>query len=124
MPSPKRVFDLKSLARAHTEMALRTVCGLAKNATSEGVKLQACAVLLERGWGRPAAAGHRRGWRGRDQDHHPQRHRGTAAGVGERAGDRAPRRGEKRLTISMGPKVPQLFVKDVVYEQPAENKDE
>ena len=41
------------MARAHTEMALRTICGLAENATSEAVKLQACALILDRGWGRP-----------------------------------------------------------------------
>lgn len=52
MPVPKRVWNIKALARVHTEMALKTICGLAENANSEAVKLQACALLLERGWGR------------------------------------------------------------------------
>jgi hypothetical protein len=45
-------IDLRSLARSHTEMALRKICGLAQNAESEAVQLAACALILERGWGR------------------------------------------------------------------------
>ena len=53
MTKPKRVIDLKSLARGYTEVSIRTVAGLAKDASDENVKLAANKLLMERGWGRP-----------------------------------------------------------------------
>jgi hypothetical protein len=43
---------LKSLARGYTDIAIKTVGGLAINAESESVRLEANRLLLERGWGR------------------------------------------------------------------------
>ena len=54
MTKRKREIDLKSLARGYTEVSIRTVAGLAKDASDEGVRLQANKLLMERGWGRPA----------------------------------------------------------------------
>jgi hypothetical protein len=34
-------------------MALRTLCGICLNGTSEAARVSAAALLLERGWGRP-----------------------------------------------------------------------
>jgi len=51
---PKRQVDLRSLARAYTESAVRRIEGLAEKATSEGVRLEANKILLDRGWGKPA----------------------------------------------------------------------
>lgn len=53
-PKPPRIVNLASLARAHTEAAIRT---LAKYASGKGgappaVQVAACAILLDRGWGR------------------------------------------------------------------------
>jgi hypothetical protein len=44
---------VKSLARVHTESAIRRIEGLAENAQDEGVKLAANKTLLDRGWGAP-----------------------------------------------------------------------
>jgi hypothetical protein len=52
---PKRHVDLKSLARAYTESAVRRIEGLAEKAQSEGVRLEANKILLDRGWGKPAS---------------------------------------------------------------------
>src|SRR5262245_13458458 len=46
--------DLRSLARSHTKSALDTINGLSLNATSEKVRLEAAALLLDRGWGKVA----------------------------------------------------------------------
>ena len=45
---------MKSLARAHTESCIRRIKGLAAQAESETVRLEANRVLLDRGWGKPA----------------------------------------------------------------------
>ena len=44
---------MRSLARVHTESAIRRIEGLAENALDEGVKLAANKTLLDRGWGVP-----------------------------------------------------------------------
>ena len=46
-------IDLRSLARSHTEMALRQLAGIAENGESEAARVTACAHLLDRGWGKP-----------------------------------------------------------------------
>ena len=54
MTKPKREIDLKSLARGYTEVSIRTVAGLALEASDEGVRLAANKLLMERGWGKPS----------------------------------------------------------------------
>jgi hypothetical protein len=60
--TPKEV-NLQSLARSHTEMALRTLCGICASGKSESARVQAAQYILDRGWGRP-----------------PQSHTGEAGG--------------------------------------------
>jgi hypothetical protein len=50
--SPRKI-DLESLARSHTEMALRKLCGICQNGTSEAASVTAAGMILDRGWGRP-----------------------------------------------------------------------
>jgi hypothetical protein len=50
---PRLPIDLRSLARPHTEMALRQLAGIAENGESEAARVSACAHLLDRGWGKP-----------------------------------------------------------------------
>jgi hypothetical protein len=52
----KAPADLRSLARSHTEMALRTLCGICLNGTSESARVQAAGIILDRGWGRVPVA--------------------------------------------------------------------
>ena len=51
----KAPADLRSLARSHTETCVNRIEGLARNATSEAVRMDANRYLLERGWGKPAS---------------------------------------------------------------------
>lgn len=48
--------DLRSLARAHTEMALRTLAGVASSSENDAARVSACVHLLDRGWGKPPQA--------------------------------------------------------------------
>jgi hypothetical protein len=48
----KATIDLRSLARAHTEMCLKSLAGIASNGESERARVAAIALLLERGWGK------------------------------------------------------------------------
>lgn len=54
MPAPKRKtpIDLKSLARSYTEAAVQTLGGIAAKGESEAARVNACAILLDRGWGK------------------------------------------------------------------------
>jgi len=58
MPTKKKKtvdeLDVRSLARAHTGVAIRTLSGIAQNGESESARVSAATVLLDRGWGRPA----------------------------------------------------------------------
>jgi hypothetical protein len=47
--------NIRSLARAHTELALRTLTGIASSGKNESARVAAATALLDRGWGRPAA---------------------------------------------------------------------
>jgi hypothetical protein len=49
---PYAPTDLRSLARAHTEMALRTLAGIASNGANESARVAAAVHLLDRGWGK------------------------------------------------------------------------
>ena len=55
MPNAKRKtpVDIESLARAYTDVSIRTLGGIAKDGTSESARVQAATALLDRGWGRP-----------------------------------------------------------------------
>jgi hypothetical protein len=46
--------DIRSLARSHTEIAIKVLAGIAKDGTNEGARVAAAVALLDRGWGRPA----------------------------------------------------------------------
>jgi len=48
----KAPIDLRSLARSHTEMCLRVLCGIAQNSESDPARVRAVELLLERGWGK------------------------------------------------------------------------
>lgn len=48
----KAPVNIRALARAHTEMALRTLCGIAQNGENEGARVAASIHILDRGWGK------------------------------------------------------------------------
>src|SRR4029079_17219729 len=49
----KATPDLSSLARAHTELSVQTLAGIARNGASEQARVAAAQALLDRGWGKP-----------------------------------------------------------------------
>jgi hypothetical protein len=48
--------DIRSLARSHTEIALKVLAGIAKDGTNESARVAAAVALLDRGWGKPPQA--------------------------------------------------------------------
>ncbi len=46
--------EIRSLARSHTNMAIKILAGIAKDGTNEGARVSAAVALLDRGWGKPA----------------------------------------------------------------------
>jgi hypothetical protein len=52
----RKELNLQSLARSHTEMALRTICGICLNGKTQAARVAAAALILERGWGRAPQA--------------------------------------------------------------------
>ena len=46
-------LDLKSRARAYTDVSIRTLAGVAENGTQEAARVSAAIALLDRGWGKP-----------------------------------------------------------------------
>jgi len=48
----KAPADLRSLARAHTELSIQTLAGIARNSTSDQARVSAAQALLDRGWGK------------------------------------------------------------------------
>jgi hypothetical protein len=50
----KAPLDIRSLARSHTELAIRTLVGIAAGGTNEGARVAASVHLLDRGWGKAA----------------------------------------------------------------------
>jgi hypothetical protein len=48
----KATPDLRSLARAHTELSIQTLAGIARNSTSDQARVSAAQALLDRGWGK------------------------------------------------------------------------
>ena len=48
----KAPADLRSLARAHTELGIQTLAGIARSSTSDTARVQAVGMLLDRGRGR------------------------------------------------------------------------
>ena len=49
-------IDIRSLARSHTDMAIKILAGIAKDGLNEGARVSAAVALLDRGWGRPPQA--------------------------------------------------------------------
>jgi hypothetical protein len=49
--------DIRSLARSHTNLAIKVLAGIAKDGTNEGARVAAAVALLDRGWGK-AEQGH------------------------------------------------------------------
>jgi hypothetical protein len=52
---PHAITDIRSLARSYTELALRTLAGIAQHGTNESAQVAASVALLDRGWGKPTA---------------------------------------------------------------------
>ena len=48
----KTPIEIKSLARAHTEEAVRTLVGVMRNSPNDNAKATAANSLLDRGWGK------------------------------------------------------------------------
>lgn len=48
----KTPIEIKSLARSHTEEAIRTLVGIIRNGTTEPAKVAAAKEILDRGWGK------------------------------------------------------------------------
>lgn len=49
----KEAMLVSSLAREHTEAAVKKLAKLMESAESEVAQVQACNALLDRGWGKP-----------------------------------------------------------------------
>lgn len=56
MPHPKRVQDVRSLARSYTELCVQSLAGIVQNGENEAARVAAANILLNRGWGNTAAA--------------------------------------------------------------------
>lgn len=57
MPNPKKKLpfsqtDLRSAARAYTDLSIKTLAGVAENSDSDAARVSAAAQLLDRGWGK------------------------------------------------------------------------
>lgn len=48
--------EIRSLARSHTEIAIKVLAGIAKDGTNERARVAAAVALLDRGWGKPPQA--------------------------------------------------------------------
>ena len=46
--------DIRSLARSHSNLAIKVLAGIAKDGTNDGARVAAAVALLDRGWGKPA----------------------------------------------------------------------
>jgi hypothetical protein len=56
MAAKKRQVNLESMARAHTETAIRTIAGVMNNKKAgNGDRLRAAEILMDRGWGKAAS---------------------------------------------------------------------
>jgi hypothetical protein len=49
----KTPTEIASLARAHTESAIRTLANIMASSTSDPARVTAANSLLDRGWGKP-----------------------------------------------------------------------
>jgi hypothetical protein len=48
----KAPIDIRSLARSHTKLAIKTLAGVAKDGKNENARVSAAIALLDRGWGK------------------------------------------------------------------------
>ncbi len=53
---PKEVAEVKTLARQHTQEALKTLAKLMKSGTPDRTRVAAAEAILDRAWGRPTQA--------------------------------------------------------------------
>ena len=56
LPRKRLPADLRSLARGHTELCIKSLAGIAQNGQSEMARVAAATALLDRGWGKPPQA--------------------------------------------------------------------
>ena len=54
-PTPKKKLpdDVRSLARAYTNLSVQSLAGIVQNGESEAARVSAAIHLLDRGWGKP-----------------------------------------------------------------------
>ena len=53
----KASVEIRSLARAHTESAIRTLAGIMNEPTApHAARVSAATAILDRGWGKPVQA--------------------------------------------------------------------
>ena len=50
---PKILEHIKTLARSHTETAVKTLVSIAEDGKQESARVAAATALLDRGWGKP-----------------------------------------------------------------------
>lgn len=50
----KAPTEIRSLARAYTEIAIQSLAAISKRGKSESARVAASEALLSRGWGKPA----------------------------------------------------------------------
>ena len=53
-PNKNLPTDVKSLARSYTKVAIHALGSIAENGESEGARVSAAGLLLDRGWGKAA----------------------------------------------------------------------
>jgi hypothetical protein len=49
---PRTPEHIRAMARAHSQLAIRTLTGICASGKQEGARVQAATELLNRGWGR------------------------------------------------------------------------
>lgn len=53
MAAPKKVIDVRSLARSYTELGIRTLANVMQHSDNDSARVAAVALMFDRGWGRP-----------------------------------------------------------------------
>jgi hypothetical protein len=53
-PKKRTPINLSTLARSHTDMAVKVLAGVAQNSEQDAARVSAATALLDRGWGKPA----------------------------------------------------------------------
>jgi hypothetical protein len=59
---PRRIAEVKALARAQTTIAINTLVSIAESdKATDAARVSACVALLDRGWGKPHKTHHHDG---------------------------------------------------------------